>query len=273
MDVFFVTSKLAGVLLTPSNLLLLVGMTGVALWRFAPRLSGIGRRIAFVAATMVVTLAILPVGKTVLAALEQRFPSLEDCTLPGGAQVSGIVLLGGGMSSLRHGDTVIDDLNEASDRVRYAAQLARSYPRIPIVVSGGQAFDRGTARSEADAMADLLMELGVAPERIIREAASQTTSENAALMTTSANDLPWLLVTSAFHMPRAVGSFEAAGTRVIAAPTDWRSNWAVSPLEFSASANLEATDLAAREIIGLVGYWITGRSSSILPGSQRACAR
>lgn len=166
---------------------------------------------------------------------------------------------------------MVDDLNDAADRVREAALLARKFPDIAVLVSGGQAFENGAHRSEASAMSDLLVDLGVSRDRIVMESASRTTAENAALTAQLTKDAPWLLVTSAFHMPRAVGTFRKSGIHVLPAPTDWRVAESWSPLQFNASANLSKMDLAAREYLGLLGYWISGRSDSLLPGPDRPC--
>ena len=150
--------------------------------------------------------------------------------------------------------------------------LGRRFPGVPIVVSGGQAFDTGANRNEADAMADLLIELGIPSERIIRESNSRTTAENASLAELPAsNGRPWLLVTSAFHMPRAMGTFRKAGHEVIAAPTDWRISDNKTFLPFNAADNLSNVDLAAKELMGLAGYWLTGRTSALLPGPEEEC--
>ena len=120
-------------------------------------------------------------------------------------------------------------------------------------------------------MSDLLVELGVSRDRIVLEPASRTTAENAAFSARMTGDRPWLLVTSAFHMPRAVGTYRKSGVRVIAAPTDWRVPATWSPLQFNAATNLGRTDLAAREYLGLLGYWIAGRTDGLLPGPDSPC--
>jgi uncharacterized SAM-binding protein YcdF (DUF218 family) len=79
----------------------------------------------------------------------------------------------------------------------------------------------------------------------------------------------WLLVTSAFHMPRAVGLFRKAGFAVEPYPVDWRVGRSASDiLAFTllATDGLGRTDVAMREWIGLLAYWITGRTSVLFPG-------
>jgi uncharacterized SAM-binding protein YcdF (DUF218 family) len=117
----------------------------------------------------------------------------------------------------------------------------------------------------------LLKELGVAPERILIEQQSRNTVENAVLSKQIAQPKPgerWLLVTSAYHMPRSVGVFRQAGFPVEPYPVDWRTRGFADALRpFSTIGDgLRRTDTAVREWIGLAAYWLTGRTSAFFPG-------
>src|SRR4029077_6661936 len=117
-------------------------------------------------------------------------------------------------------------LNESAERVTVAAELARRYPKLRIIFSGGTnalLFDKG---AEAGVARRPLEDLGVARERIVAEEQSRNTVENAVFSRLIANPQPgqrWLLLTSAFHMPRAIAVFRAAGFPVEAYPVDWRT--------------------------------------------------
>ncbi len=271
MDAVFLLSKIAGLLLSPSNLLLICLLAGGLLWRLSPHLHRFGLRLAVGAGAGLAGLGLLPVGDLLLLSLERRFTPLEACPAAQTLAPAGIIILGGAMATDEIGGRTVDSLNEASDRLRMGAHLARTYPDIPVLVSGGEAFASGAPRSEADAMADLLEELGVSPQRILRETGSRTTAENAALSATGTGAGPWLLVTSAFHMPRAMGTFTKAGHHVIAAPTDWRVSDDQPFLLFSVSDNLKKADLGVREYLGLFGYWLMGRTDRPLPGPEGDC--
>jgi uncharacterized SAM-binding protein YcdF (DUF218 family) len=221
---------------------------------------------------MLVAVAVLPIGDGILASLERRFPPFDGCSASEAAAPGGIVLLGGAISPIVTGGHNEDNLNDAADRIRFAARLAREYPTVPVLVSGGQVFENGAERSEAQAMADLLVELGVSRDRIVLESQSRTTAENAAFIAQHATDKRLFLVTSAFHMPRAVGTFRKAGLDVIAAPADWRVEDGGPLLLFSASENLRKVDIAAREYIGLLAYWLTGRTDELFPGPREGDA-
>lgn len=271
MDVAFVLSKLAALVFLPSNLILLGICSGLAL-QLRARLRQTGVRISVLAAAAYACVALAPVGPAMLSALETRFPALDDCPPPADQDIVGVILLGGGVDPFIRNGRLEADLNDGADRLFAAARLAHAYPSARILVSGGNAFDADAPHSEASAMRHLLIELGVSPSRIIIEDASRTTAENAAGVARLTPGGAWLLVTSAFHMPRAVGTFRKAGLHVIAAPTDWRVRGSGSPLTFSAALNLQAFDMAVREMTGLVGYWATGRSTSVWPGPDRTCA-
>jgi uncharacterized SAM-binding protein YcdF (DUF218 family) len=258
----FILSKLAWLILAPSNLLILATLLGLALWRIG-WLAGFGKMLATIAGALLLAATILPVGDWMLRALEQRFPPYVEC---GGQTPAGIILLGGGQVSRTVAGRVEEDLNDGADRMRYAAKLARRYPFAPVVIAGGQVYQREGARSEADGMADILIEQGVDPTRLRLEASSRTTAENAANSAVFTSEPGrWVLVTSAYHMPRSIGSFRKAGVDVIAAPTDWRVDDKAVSLQFSASDRLGRLDMAAREYLGLAGYWVMGRSSGMFP--------
>ncbi|WP_158764398.1 YdcF family protein [Terricaulis silvestris] len=219
---------------------------------------------------------VFPIGDASLRTLERRFPPLASCPASEPRDIAGILLLGGSMGSVSVDGRIEEDLQDGADRIRLAAALARAHPQALMLVSGGQTFARQGVRSEAEATADLLGELGVSRERLVLETASRTTAENALLAATHAGRARgrWLLVTSAFHMPRAVGTFRKAGLDVIAAPTDWQVDERSRLLSFSVSDRLHKLDLAAKEYLGLLIYWLTGKTGDLLPGPNgaEACA-
>lgn len=265
LDLFFAASKIASGILLPVNLIILVGVAAVLLL-IPQRTRGIGLRIGVGAGCAFLALAVLPVGPVLLRTLERQFPSLETCPSLLDRPIAGIILLGGGVDAERIEGDVVDVLNDAADRVWMAAQLARQFPEASLVISGGQPVDNGTDRSEADATVGLLDALGVPREQMVIERASRTTAENAALSAPLIEKGDWVIVTSAFHMPRAIGTFRAAGLSVIAAPTDWRTGDSLQLLPPDPIENLADLTTATKEFLGLAGYWLTGRSTELLPG-------
>lgn len=162
-------------------------------------------------------------------------------------------------------------LNDNAERVFAVAALARRYPEARIVLSGGAGpLVIGQTLSESEIARRMLVDLGLPPERIEMEERSRTTFENATESRIAARPKAgetWLLVTSAYHMPRAVASFRAADFPVLPYPVDFRTRPADLRRPVSSVADgLTLTDIAAHEWLGLLGYRLTGRTRSILPG-------
>src|SRR5438309_3442724 len=150
------------------------------------------------------------------------------------------------------------------------AELARRFPDARIVFSGGSGRIIYAGVSEASLAARLFESFGIAKERIALEDKSRDTDENGRFTKELVQPKPgerWLLVTSAHHMPRAVGVFRAAGFPVEAYPVDWRTRGAEDALRPFASVGdgLRRSDTAVREWVGLAVYWLTGRSSELFP--------
>jgi uncharacterized SAM-binding protein YcdF (DUF218 family) len=106
------------------------------------------------------------------------------------------------------------------------------------------------------------------------ERQSRNTQENAGLSKTLAAPKPgerWLLVTSAFHMPRSVGVFRKAGFAVEPYPVDWRTGGRGDLFSFTARAieGLSRVETGVREWMGLAAYWISGKTTEFLPGPER----
>ncbi len=163
------------------------------------------------------------------------------------------------------------ELNKAGDRFVEAAVLARRYPDAKIVISGGLGSVLLDGEEDATAASRLLTALGVAPERLVLEGKSRDTYENALFtkeMVTPKPDEKWLLVTSAFHMPRSMALFQKAGFTVIPWPVDYRTSGkeGVGFFTDNTADSLQNTTMAIREWIGLFAYWLSGRIDTPFPG-------
>jgi uncharacterized SAM-binding protein YcdF (DUF218 family) len=267
--VFFLLSKTLGIMLLPANFLIGAGVLGMLL--LATRWALLGRRLLVAAVVLLAVCGFSPLGKWLLYPLEQRFPPWDAAH---GAP-DGIIVLGGSIDpdlSAAHNRAA---LTHAADRLIEAAALAHRYPNARIVFSGGSAnlVADDTAR-EADYALSLFESLGIPKERLTMERRSRNTQENAEFSKALVNPKEgerWLLVTSAFHMPRSVGLFRKAGFAVEPYPVDWRAGGASDLLTFSsvASEGLERTDIAVREWIGLTAYWISGKIDAWFPGPGR----
>lgn len=261
---FFFLSKTAAFLLLPSNLLILLGLAGLLL--MATRFKRAGKRLAVTSLILMALLAFLPLGAVLGNVLENRFPPWDASR---GAP-DGIIVLGGAISpglSQQHGEVV---LNGDAGRITIIPKLARDYPNARIVYSGGDATLRADGLPEGNFLYPLLERFGVPRERVALELRSRNTEENAVYTQELVKPKPgerWLLITSAQHMPRAVGSFRQAGFPVEAYPVSWHTRRRVSlwpGMVFG--GGLARLDFSVHEWIGLLTYWLTGRTGELLPG-------
>ncbi|MBK5922422.1 hypothetical protein CCR90_01245 [Rhodovulum sulfidophilum] len=260
-DVFFVASRLGWALLRPDTLILVsLGFGLLLLWRGR---FGAGRAVLGLVLIALLVLSLTPLAPRAMARLEAAYPvpAIE------GRPVAGIVVLGGGEEpaiSVAHGEPTV---NEAGDRFLAALALARRFPEAPVLFTGGSGRIRAAAIPEANVAAALLLRAGLDPSRLILEDASRSTAENARLAAELAPDRPgdWVLVTSAFHMRRAVATFCAAGWRdILPYPVDFRTapGFRASP---GLPENLGLLTLTLHEALGFAVYRASGLAADPLP--------
>ncbi|WP_428029884.1 YdcF family protein [Ancylobacter sp.] len=261
---FFYVSKIAWLVATPSTFLTLLIVAGLALSLFWRR---VGMTLVTLGAVGLLLLGLGPFGRIMLVPLEARFPTFAD----DGRRVDGIIVLGGaelpGVSAARRQPS----FQESAERILAMGELARRYPEARVVFAGGSGLMRKQAAQEADVVRLALPQIGLAEERVEFEDTSRNTAENARLAKELIKPLPgenWLLVTSAFHMPRAVGCFRAVGFPVTAYPVDFRTTGDPGYFHLfgSVSEGLSFFELALREWVGLAVYYLTGRIDSLPPG-------
>jgi uncharacterized SAM-binding protein YcdF (DUF218 family) len=262
--VFFALSKTLGIMLLPSNFLIGLGVAGLFLLR--TRFAATGKKLVIASVALLAICGFSPLGNWLLYPLEARFPVWDDTR---GAP-DGIIVLGASVEadiSAAHDRAVV---RSAPDRIIAAAALAHRYPNARIVFTGGSATLISNDAREADFAGAIFESLGISRSRLMMERRSRNTQENAEFSKILVAPKPgerWLLVTSAYHMPRSVGIFRKAGFAVEPYPVDWRVGGRWDLLKFSTYFNdgLGRVDIAVREWIGLVAYWMTDKTSSLFP--------
>ncbi len=256
---FFIASKTLGMaarLETWALLLMLIALFG--LWRGRTRLAGWSVAILFTG-TLAITL--LPLGDLLLKPLESQFPARPDLT-----RVDGIIVLGGAEQTAAYRDWGGPQFNEAGERLIEAAMLAQRFPQAKLVFAGGSA---SVGREEdttdpSEMVRDMWITLGIDPARIILEQNSRNTAENARLTHDLVAPKPgetWVLITSAFHMPRAYQTFTRNGwDQITPWPVDFRSG-DLAGLRgiWRLDRNLLGVNLALKEYLGTLAYRITGK--------------
>jgi uncharacterized SAM-binding protein YcdF (DUF218 family) len=261
---FFALSKILGFFTVPSNAIAAICLlgTGLAVTRW-PRT---GRRTLAVGIMLLLLFGYSPASNVLLLALSERFPPWQF----DGREPDGIIVLGGAIDSEVAAARHSLQADQAAERIIAMLELARRFPSARIVFSGGSGNLIENSVPEAPIAGRLLERFGIARERVVLESASRTTDENAAMVRQLVSPKPgerWLLLTSAFHMPRSVGAFRRAGFAVEAYPVDWRTRgWVDAVMPFDKlSAGLARADVAVHEWIGLIAYRLTGRSSALFP--------
>jgi uncharacterized SAM-binding protein YcdF (DUF218 family) len=197
-----------------------------------------------------------PFGYLMLRPLESQYVPISSSNL--NKEVRWIVVLGGG-SRVDKALTPEDRLHDATlKRLLEGVRLSRLLPRARLVLSGG---DYRGISPDAVIMQQVALDLGVARERIILEAASWDTADQVKLLRTRLGKSPFYLVTSAGHMPRAMRMFTRSGTQPIAAPTDFRAVWMPFQVTdfFPQAGILVNTEGAFYEYLGLLWGLVRGQ--------------
>lgn len=256
---FFILSKLIGLALQVETWLVIGMVATLAAGRFArPRLA---RWSSGATVSALLVIGIFPIGDILLRPLEAEFPPRAAPE-----QIDGIVVLGGVEDQRATAAWGEPQLNEAAERLTAAAALAIAHPEARLVFSGGSGRLRNTVLGQPDipsVAVEFLMSLGIDTDRIIWEDQSRNTAENARFsykVGAPASGETWVLVTSAFHMGRALASFEAAGWReFIPHPVDYRTGSFIDGIGWNLAGNLEVLNIAIKEWVGRLAYRLTDR--------------
>jgi uncharacterized SAM-binding protein YcdF (DUF218 family) len=243
----YIVKQLVGRLAGPLVIAFLIGVT-------AGICRALGRRRTAVwllasAATVAYLGAIVPVGDALLGPLERRYPPLsQEEPLP---SVGYIVVLGSGYTP-HNGIPVTAALDEDGlARIVEGIRLARRFGNARLVVSGGAPPGR---MAPALGYPELARDLGVDETSLVVSDSALDTDAEARAVAALVGDAPFILVTSAYHMPRAVRLMERAGVHPIPAPTGHRVNASVR-VDWTdllpASVGLRKTERALHEYLGL----------------------
>ena len=254
IDLFF-TSKFLSTFIQPltwAAVLLLL-----ALW-WLPRRPVAALRTLLVALSLTALVGWLALPNAVLRLLESQYAVPTESLTP----YVGLVVLGGDIDVPRGAnDSRGFVLSDGGPRMTTSADLSRQYPHLRLLFTGGQSdiIDRGI--SVADSARKYYASMGIPPERVVYERAARTTYENAILSAAVPcvdKTQPWLLVTSAWHMPRSMALFRAAGWNVTPYPVDFRANSHTQRTEYSLARGALRWQLVLHEVVGRVAFAALG---------------
>jgi uncharacterized SAM-binding protein YcdF (DUF218 family) len=248
---FFFLSKILDVFFSPLTwgiLLCLVGLVRRWRWlRWAPA----------VASAELVFFSLDPVSNALLVHLEQQAPRSvrRDVTY------DAILLLGGLVDHGSTGFYRVPSYNDNVERLLVSYDLLRTGRAKNVIVSGGSAWS-GDRVNEARTLAQQLEDWGIARDRIVMEPRALNTRGNAvesSLLVKRFGYHRLLLVTSAYHMPRALDCFRAVGLKVDALPVDFRASGPAWPRDWLPRAgHLQTSELVLREMFGRWVYRMRG---------------
>lgn len=196
--------------------------------------------------------------------LEDRFTAPQITSLDPAV----IVILGGWQGSgYTYLNREMPPISAAGDRLITGLILAEQFPRAKIYLPGGLKLSPHLP-SEAEISRNVLDGLNLDPKRFIVESTSKNTSQNAEFIRAMIDHKPdqeIVLVTSAWHMPRSMGAFRQTGLTPIAMPTDYLTAASDVPFRYLIGKGYVMTAVALHEYVGMLGYWMTGRTQSLFP--------
>lgn len=260
---FFLLSKFIWIFISPDSLLLiLLLITLVLLYKNKIKPAKI---LLSIISGLLLFISLFPIGEWLLYPLESHFPNNPE--LP--AQIDGIIVLSGSEDTLLSSVWDQVEVGNAAERNLSFLTLARKYPKAKLVFTGGTGSLINQEYKAADVAKTLFEQQGFDTKRILFERESRNTYENAIysknIAKPSANK-EWLLITTSWHMPRSVGIFCKAEWPVIPYPVDHQTNKDnLFRIDFDLLNNLYTLKTAIKEWLGLISYYLTGKTTSILP--------
>ena len=252
----FLLSKLLGLAAEPVFWILLLLLIAVVL---LPRRPQAARRWVLAAVAMLLLGGWAPLPDALLRHLERQYPEPPAMPIQ---QYAGVVVLGGALESGYVGEgTDEPQVNGAAERMTTVLPLLRQAPDLVVVFTGGNGEYFGNGPSEAERVRRFFVQLGLDPQRIRLEDQSRNTYENA-VFTARLSGIdprqPWILITSASHMPRALAVFRKQGWNVIPYSVDFHAGLATPWSTYSLGIS-DKWFIALKEYIGILAYRLTGR--------------
>ena len=232
-----------------------------------PRKRALGLGLGWASLGLLLVLGWQPLPDALLRSLEAQHPPPAWAampTAPDWQRYAGVVVLGGALEQawVRAGNGQVA-LNGSAERMTVPVALLRQHPNLRLLFTGGEGTLSASGEPEAVQARAFFESLGVPAQRMQFESRSRTTYENAvftAALPGVDKTRPWLLVTSAWHMPRALATFRAAGWNVTPYPVDYRTGTRTPWTEYSLVDSLRRWRIALHEWAGLLAYRLVGRA-------------
>lgn len=262
-NIFFTLSKYIWIVVSPDSIFIILLTLCLILFLF--KQTKIATILLALLTFCALFISFFSVGDWMLYPLEKRYQHNPD--LP--EQVDGIIVLGGSIVPDRSVEWRQLETNHSHERLTSFIQLAQYYPNARLVFSGGNASTDIDKPTEAEIVETYFLKSGISPERLFIENKARNTAENASYSRKLVNpqaDETWLMITTAYHMPRAMGVFCQQDWNVIPYPVDHQT----LPSElyrpgFGLTGHLYNLVLASHEWLGLLAYYLTGKTQQLFP--------
>jgi uncharacterized SAM-binding protein YcdF (DUF218 family) len=255
----FIAAKFLAFLTQPLAWVAVLMVLAIAVIPRRPRLA---QRLGGVAVLLLAVLGWEPLPNALLRQLEARYPPITAQTDL--KPYAGVIVLGGALEPA-YTWSVPDQsaLGDAAERVTEVLPLLKRQPGLRLLFTGGEGELFANDLTEAERARRFFTAQGVPDSQLLLEPASRTTYENAVFSKALPglnSSQPWLLVTSAWHMPRAMAAFERAGWNVTPYPVDFRSGQVTPWTQYSMDGGVKKWRIGLHEVIGLAIYRLTGRA-------------
>lgn len=257
-EIFFVTQNIVLSLFLPISVCLWLCILGILL-RSRRRLSFV---LIAAGVAWLLIMSFPPVSLSFIQSLESRAGTYADPAELSSRGVKHIVVLSGGFREGRL--TPADKLSCSVLRLIEGVRLWRDIPNCTLILTGGMIPGLSMDTSISDEMEKLAVEMGVPKKSIKAESESWRTEDQARLVSDIVKNEPFALVTSAYHMPRAVFIFQQFGLRPISAACDFQATKTSVDytIFFPGGEALMLSQTATREYLAWAGaavkQWLTG---------------
>jgi len=255
----FIAAKFMAFLTQPLAWVALLLLLTVVLVRRRPAWAV---RVGSAALVLLLLLGWEPLPDALLRHLESLYPPVARQQIA--PDTAGVIVLGGALESAYVWSVPGQSaLNDGAERMTEAVALLRQQPQLKLVFTGGEGELFGGDLPEAERASVFFEGQGIPAARVLFESVSRTTYENAVLSKRIVGveaTQPWLLLTSASHMPRAMAAFRKTGWNVTAYPVDFRAGKATPWTQYTLDQGVKKWRIGLHEVIGLIAYRLSGRA-------------
>lgn len=259
---FFWLSKVLWFIANPFNVIVILLVLG---WLLLFKKQRAGRKLIGIGLIMIFLFGLSPLSNFMMGLLENR---IRAGKIP--EKIDGIIVLAG-MVDMGSSRGELIELTDQADRIVQGIILSKKHPEARLIITGGSgSLKQSENLREADYLEKLAVLLGISMNRLLVERNSRNTHEHAVAMAKMLPDKNgrWVLITSAFHMPRSLGCFKREGINVIPYPVDYKTKLdnSLSLTSFLPTlGNIGSFNVAFHEWTGLIAYRLKGYTDSVFP--------